>query len=332
MSKKVNKTAIGGFVLGAIALVVTAVLVLGAGHLFGKQYSYRSYFDGSVRGLKVGAPVTFRGVRVGSVTDVSIVVVDIPKRKLKISVLYTVDPAKFHGTSNEFQKDPKAVVKKAILENGLRAELQTVSFVTGQLLLALDFFPGTPADFVGINQECPEIPSTPSRLAELQKTLEDLPVRQIADRLNATLGGLDRLIGSVDAQKTTRSVEAALGDIQALVHNLDRRIGPLADDISHAARAADSALVETRQTIVDVRGDLRQLLAGAGETLESARSALEQSGRTLSGFSEDSSLVTDLHRTLHELSEASRSLRQLSDYLERHPESLLRGKPGAKED
>lgn len=330
MSKKVNKTAIGAFVLGAIALLFAGVIVLGSGKFFTRQHVYITYFDGSVQGLKVGSPVMFRGVKVGTVTDITIEVVDLPNRKLKIPVVFTLEPAKFKGTSAEFQRDPKTI-EKAVLENGLRTQLQTMSFVTGQLLLALDFFPGTPANFVGLNKEYPEIPSIHSPLEELRKSLEELPLRQIVGRLDSALDGLDRLVHSIDAKKTSQTIEAAVRDTQTLVRNLDRRIGPMADDISHAARSADATLAETKETLVDVRSEIKGVLASADKTLQTARTAFEQSGQTLSAYSEDSQLVADLHKTLRELSETTRSLRQLFDYLERHPESLLRGKPAAKE-
>ena len=329
MSKKVNKTAIGAFVLGALALAFAVVLVLGSDKFFTRQHVYITYFDRSVQGLKVGSPVMFRGVKVGSVTDISIVVVDLPKRKLQIPVVFTLEPEKFKGTSAEFQRDPKTIVK-AIVENGLRTQLHTLSFVTGQLVLDLDFFPGTPANLAGLHKEYPEIPSVHSPLEELRATLEELPLRQIVERLDSALDGLDRLVHSVDAKKTAQTIEGALRDTRVLVRNLDSRIGPMADHITRTAHSADAALAETKEAIVDVRGEIKEVLAGADQTLATARTAFEQSGQTLSAYSEDSPLIADLHKTLRELSETTRSLRQLFDYLERHPESLLRGKPGAK--
>ena len=125
MSTKVSKTAIGAFVLGAIVLLVAAVLVLGAGKFFTKKHTYITYFVGSVKGLNLGSPVTFRGVKVGEVTDISIVADPTSKDdRLKIPVIFDLVPGKFKGTKPEFQRDPKAI-EIAVKELGLRTQLQT---------------------------------------------------------------------------------------------------------------------------------------------------------------------------------------------------------------
>lgn len=323
MSTKVNKTAIGAFVLSAIALLVVGVLVLGAGKFFTKEHVYITYFDGSVKGLNVGSPVMFRGVKVGAVTDISITAVG--KSSLKIPVIFTLEPSKFKGTAAAFQNDPKTI-EVAVTKLGLRTQLQSQSFVTGQLLIALEFFPDTQPQYAGLTQEYPEIPSVPTPLEELQKTLENLPFKEIVENLNSTLDGVDRLVNSIDAKRTTQIIESAVKDIQILAQNVNDKVGPLADSIASAARSADGALVETRETMVSVRGDTKKVLEEAHSTLVTAQSALKQSEVTLQAYGEDSRTVTDLQKTLRELSATTRSLRQLSDYLERHPESLLRGK------
>jgi len=323
MSTKVNKTAIGAFVLSAIALLVVGVLVLGAGKFFTTEHVYVTYFDGSVKGLSVGSPVMFRGVKVGAVTDISITAVG--KSSLKIPVVFTLEPSKFKGTAAAFQNDPKTI-EIAVTKLGLRTQLQSQSFVTGQLLIALEFFPETQPQYVGLTSEYPEIPSVPTPLEELQKTLADLPFKEIVENLNSTLDGVERLVNSIDAKKTTQTIESAVKDIQTLAQNVNDKVGPLADSIASAARSADKALVETRETMIAVRSDTKEVLDGAQATLVTAQSALKQSELTLQAYGEDSRTATDLHKTLRELSATTRSLRQLSDYLERHPESLLRGK------
>jgi len=323
MSTKVNKTAIGAFVLSAIALLVVGVLVLGAGKFFTTEHVYVTYFDGSVKGLSVGSPVMFRGVKVGAVTDISITAVG--KSSLKIPVVFTLEPSKFKGTAAAFQNDPKTI-EIAVTKLGLRTQLQSQSFVTGQLLIALEFFPETQPQYVGLTSEYPEIPSVPTPLEELQKTLADLPFKEIVENLNSTLDGVERLVNSMDAKKTTQTIESAVKDIQTLAQNVNDKVGPLADSIASAARSADEALVETRETMIAVRSDTKEVLDGAQATLVTAQSALKQSELTLQAYGEDSRTATDLHKTLRELSATTRSLRQLSDYLERHPESLLRGK------
>lgn len=328
MSTKVNKTAIGAFVLGAVALLVAAVLVFGAGKLFTTEHTYVTFFDGSVKGLNVGSPVTFHGVKVGEVIEIDILM-DKATKSLKIPVIFNLEPAKFKGTVAEFHEDPK-YIEKAVKEMGLRSQLQTQSFVTGQLMVSLEFFPDKPANFVGLDKRYPEIPSVPTPLEQLQKTLEDLPFREIVENLNETVAGVGDLVNSIDAKKTTETIEAALRDTQALVKHVDAKIDPLADSLVKTSSAAEATLNETKETMVAARGQMKELVETMQSTLDSAQTALEQSERTLQAYSDDSRLVTEMNKTLRDLSATTRSLRHLSDYLERHPESLLRGKATVK--
>ena len=328
MSTKVNKTAIGAFVLGAVALAVAAVLVFGAGKFFTTVHTYITYFEGSVKGLNIGSPVMFRGVKVGEVTSISIMF-DKATNKLKIPVVFNLEPEKFKGTKEEFQRDPKTI-EKAVKELGLRTQLQSMSFVTGQLMVALDFFPDKPANFAGLSKEYSEIPSVPTPLEQLQKTLEDLPFREIVLNLNEAIEGVNTLVSSIDAKKTTETIEAALRDTQDLVKNVNAKIDPLVDSLIKTSSTAEATLNETKETMAAARGEMKELVATTKGTLDSAQSALKQSERTLQAYSDDARLVTEMNKTLRELSATTRSLRHLSDYLERHPESLLRGKASAK--
>jgi paraquat-inducible protein B len=327
VSEKIGKTAIGAFVLGAVALLVAAVLILGSGKIFTREFVYITYFAGSVKGLNVGAPVVFRGVKVGRVTDISIMT-NPQSLELKIPVLFTVNPAKFKGTRVEFQRDAAAIGKAVGL--GLRTQLQTQSFVTGQLMLALDYFPDKPAAYVGWEKDTnyPEIPSISSDLEELYKIVGALPVKKIAENLNETLAGIDALVHSIDAKQTTETLVSAVREVQTLVRHIDVKLGPVVASITKTSGAAEATLEETREAMVAVKG----LVATSQGTFDAARAALKQSEETLQAYSPDSPLITELNKTLRQLSATSRSFRNLSDYLERHPESLLRGKSGGKGD
>lgn len=330
MGTKVNKTAIGAFVVGAIVLAVAAVLVFGAGKFFKREHTYITYFDGSVKGLSVGSPVTFRGVKVGSVTSISITV-DPGEKVLKIPVIFNLEPAEFEGTRAEFQRDPKTI-RMAVDKLGLRTQLQSQSFVTGQLVVALDFFPDTPAQYVGWNKEHLEIPSIPTPLEQLQKRLESLPLKEIVENMNSTMLEIQRVVKSVDMTKSTALLEAGLQDLQTLVRHVDRRIDPLVTSLSNASGAAETTLKEADTTLAESRQHMNDLAVSARTTLESAQAALKQSETTLNAYSGESQFQGQMNRTLRELNSTLRALRRLSDSLERHPESVLRGKRGGTEE
>jgi paraquat-inducible protein B len=160
--------------------------------------------------------------------------------------------------------------------------------------------------------------------------LESLPVREIAKNLNDTLEAVEKLVKSIDARKTMQTIDSAIQDVRVLVQHVNEKIDPLVESFSKTSSAAEATLNETKETMTAARGNLKDLSEKAKVTLESAQAALKQSEVTLQAYSGDSRLVTELNKTLAELSATSRSIRQLSDYLERHPESLLRGKAGAE--
>ncbi len=141
MSAKANKSLIGAFVLGATALAVAGVVIFGSGRFFRKPHMFVMYFPGSVKGLNVGAPVMFRGVKVGQVTDMKVNFYG-KELNILIPVYIELDPRTDVLVSGDV---PKGQYLKALIKKGLRAQLQMQSFITGQLLIDLDFHPGKPA-------------------------------------------------------------------------------------------------------------------------------------------------------------------------------------------
>jgi paraquat-inducible protein B len=262
----------------------------------------------------------------GTVTDIS-VALDEQNRKLHIPVVIRLEPGRIKG-AHRLKTDAKSI--KEAIALGLRAQLQIQNFVTGQLMVALDFFPTKPARYVGTNKDYLEIPTIPTELQELQKSIEHLPLREIVANLSSAVEGLDRLINSIDARKTTQTLESTIKDVSTLVRHVDEQLNPLVASLARTSGAAEATLQESKETAAVMRNEMKELVASTKTTLESARTMLKQSELTLQTYSEDSPLVTEMNKTLRELGEASRSLRNLSDYLERHPESLLRGKTGNK--
>ncbi|OPY84629.1 MAG: Paraquat-inducible protein B [Syntrophus sp. PtaU1.Bin208] len=322
MSGKANKTLIGAFVVGALAILIGTVLTLGSGKFFRESKYYVLFFEGSVKGLNVGSPVTFRGVKIGEVTDIS-VAIDQKNRALHIPVIIRLEPARIQG-AERIRIDAKAIEKAVSM--GLRGQLQLQNYVTGQLMVALDFFPSKPAHYVGTNEAYAEIPTIPTEFQELQRSIANLPLREIMANLNSAVEGLDKLIRSIDAKQTAQSLESTIHDVQTLVQHVDSRIDPLFESLARTSSATEATLTEGKATAAALREEVRELVASTKTTLESAQAMMKQSELTLQTYSEDSPLVVEMNRTLRELGAASRSLRQLSDYLERHPDSLLKGK------
>ena len=305
MSKQASKTLIGAFVVVALGLVIAGVVVFGSGRLFRKVEKAVMYFEGSVQGLQVGAPVMFRGVQIGHVTNI---VMEFNAKDLTalIPVYTEFYPGKIipiGGLGGSFDQQ----YRQALIEKGLRAQLVLQSFVTGQLLVDVDFHPGTPIRLVGLEKEYPEIPTIPSGIEQLKKRIEQLPLTEIAGRVNEALAGINKLVNSRDLQASIGSLNQLLQDTDALAKNLNAKVEHLDSE--------------------QIASSIKETLSAAQGTLNEARKAVEN----INGIAaQNANLGYEIGRTLEQIAELSRSIRVLADYLERHPEALIRGKNPSK--
>ena len=266
MSTPVSKSLIGAFVVGAVALLLVAVAIFGSGRFFAKRPVVVMFFEGSVKGLSVGAPVMFRGVPIGNVTDIRIVG-SRRDRSVQIPVYAEFDPVRFR------EKDPKGEQVSPLanladqIASGMRAQLELQSFVTGQLMINADYFPGTPVVLVGAEPGVPEIPTIPSTMQRLVKKFEDLPIEEIAQNVNAAVTGVSRLVNSPELAGAITDVSQAANELKALVGNVNRQVGPLVATINQSvqeygklAQDAGKELAETRRSIQETLGDVRTLV------------------------------------------------------------------------
>lgn len=282
------------FVVGAACLTVAAVLFFGRGKFFERTATYISFFSGSVKGLQVGAPVSFRGARVGTVKDVSIVYQP-EKDELIIPVLLELDADSVRGLNSMGGKKGENGEEKLIsrlIEKGLRARLGLDSIVTGQLFVQLDFYPNVPIKLrADADDDYEEIPTAPSPLEKLQQTLEDVPFEQLAKKTVAAIEKLDDLLSSSDLQVAVANLDDLLKELRTVVANIDGRT----DGLSKELRVVSSELTRT---------------------LESVRATIGQG----------SPIADKTGSALDEVASSARAMRRLADYLEQHPETLLRGK------
>ena len=223
---------------------------------------------------------------------------------------------------------------QALIQKGLRAQLQLQSFVTGQLIVNLDFYPNTPIRLVGHEKKYHEIPTIPSSLEQLTKRFEELPLKEIADRLNETLAGVNRLVNSRELQTSIGSLNQLLKNSDSLVKHLNSEVGPIASDIKGTSEAARATLEQLKTTLRLDEGVPGQLASGIKETLSSANDTLKETRKAAENINgvavQNANLGYEIGRTLEEIDKLSRSIRVLADYLERHPEALIRGKIPSK--
>jgi paraquat-inducible protein B len=327
MKTRISPTLIGMFVIGALAVLVAAVVGLGSGRWFRKTYEFVLYFQGSVNGLNVGAPVKYKGVEIGSVTDILLRLGEVEVNR--IPVLIELDAKKIAGRG--VSVDPGQF--QNIIDRGLRGQLRMESFVTGVLYVALDQYPGSPAEFVQPpGSRYQEIPTLPTELEEVQDQVREVFTKLAKIDLNAAIvtmthafEGMDRLTNSPALNASLRSLEQAMPkfdeavvNIRRLAMTLDKNAGDLSTDLQQTSAATRTVLAQIEIAIKQVGITMKE----AEGTMISARAAIDP----------DSPVAYELTKSLREISGAARSLRLLAGYLERNPRALIFGKPEANED
>ena len=237
MAKQANRMMIGGFVVLAVIIMAASLVVFGSGKFFKKTNKYILYFDESVKGLSVGAPVLFQGVQVGSVTSITLQA-DFVTMKTQIPVLIEIEPDRWKVRTGE--RNYRKVAAK-LIEMGLRAQLITQSFITGQLMIELDFYPKSnvcyaPPQIDKDYKDYVVIPTCASTSERLAKALGDLDLKAIEKNLNSSLAGIDRLVNNPDLTASIRALKDTLQDARKLVTRVDRQVDPLSDDVKKTVK------------------------------------------------------------------------------------------------
>jgi paraquat-inducible protein B len=260
------------------------------------------FFDDSVRGLVVGAPVEFKGIKIGSVVDVKLEY-DEKSASFRIPVTVEVEPERVLERGESMKKSPRDAFQ-VLVKRGLRARLATGNLLTGQLYVDLDMHPGSPLKLASMRGGGgdPELPTVPANLEQMTVTLkgileklERVDFEAIGKDLHGTLRGANAIANSRDLQASLADLSASLASAKGLLAKVDARAEPLT-------------------------ANLDQTLVAAREALEKAKSTMSVVDSVLSP---DAPLGEGAGRLTHELAEAARALRSLVDMLERNPQSLL---------
>jgi paraquat-inducible protein B len=323
MGKPVNRTLIGAFLVGAVVLAVAGVLVFGTGKFFGEKRNIIMYYDGSVKGLTVGAPVVFRGVKIGTVSKISLIF-NRDNLSFLIPVVAELDLEKIEAVGKP--PHPGEDYLKELISKGGRAQLQVSNFVTGQLMVGLDYFPDQPARFRGKDTDYTEMPTVPSSMDEISKTLENIPMQDLVKKVTAIFSGLDKLLNSPQAGQSLTLLKEDLHEARTTLRTINAQLGPIVSNVKETTDNLKAFSSRADQALTGERGIPVQV----GQTLDAARKTMQQAEKTLASIdaktSENSALMNDVARTLDELSQAARAVRILGDYLEQHPDSIIWGK------
>ncbi|MEJ2233907.1 MAG: MlaD family protein [Syntrophobacterales bacterium] len=328
MTKKANPKVIGAFVVGAAVLAAIGVIIFGSGKFFEEKHPWVLFFPGSVKGLTIGAPVTLKGVQIGTVTDVK-VVFDRETLTFQTPVYVEVLPDRVRDIGEYSAQETKIIATdpdeaiKLLVERGLRAKLELQSLVTGKLQVAFDMYPDTPVNMVGLDKKVPELPTIPTAMEQLAKTLENLPIQEIVEDARKTMAAIEKLATSPDLTEAVTALNNTLQDVGKLARNLDGRVGPLSTSI-------EGTMKDTQKLVQNVNAQVEPTFADLQETLKTAQAAVEKAEVALASVGDvvdpDSTLMYELTSTIKELQVMAQSINALAGYLQRQPDSLIRGK------
>lgn len=321
MKEKQQTVAIGAFVLGA-TLIALSLLIFFVGSGLGKKDKVVMVFDGSVKGLNVGAPLALRGVKVGEVTNIELIL-----DSAQTNVIMLIE-ANFDAKNIRRKSVSDGNLTEELITRGLRAQLNTQSLLTGLLYVELDFFPNSPINLVDIDSPYIQLPTIPTNLQRIARKLEDLDISKISSELESISNGINTLVSSKDFQELPTNVASTLASLRDLSTQLQ---GQLAS----SGPKLDAVLAETAATVGNANSQLPKLMAlieGNLTTLNAAIASFEQGMMAFDGLvSPDSATLYQLNTALQEMTRAGRSLQALANTLEAQPEALIRGKRGEEQ-
>lgn len=331
MSKQSSSVVIGTFVVGAIVLIAIGFALFGGAQIFATKNRYIAVFSEPTNGLRVGANVMLNGVRIGYVSDIDLIIDDVNFETETQVVLELLNEDIRTKSGGQLDADFAARLdhETLIYEAGMRASLQMESFVTGQLNVALQLEPETEAVMRAVDPPYNEIPTIPSNVQELLNNLqswfsdiqENVDFRGLSQRLNDVLQALDDLARSEDMHESIAGVNRLLNDED--MQRLAGRVTATLEEMRQASTAARNLFNNAGEDVDMLVADLRPALKQLAGALDEAEQMLNAAKSQLRG---DSEQAYRLGTTMNELERAARSVREYFDYIERNPESILRGK------
>jgi len=171
MSKQANPKVIGGFVLGALALIVIVFVIFGSAEFFKKTYSFVIYFEGDVTGLRTGSPIKVRGVDIGSITKITPLYDK--EGDILVEVIIKIYSGMIQDTLGYYEGLRGEQFMEHVVDRGLRARLESQSILTGVKYIKFDFFPDSPLNLKRMNESYFEIPSVRTTQEEIQIVLRE---------------------------------------------------------------------------------------------------------------------------------------------------------------
>jgi phospholipid/cholesterol/gamma-HCH transport system substrate-binding protein len=326
MAQQANPKLIGAFVLGAIALLAIGLVIFGGLSWLNASRIYIAYFPGSVKGLRPGAPVDFRGVQIGQVTDIRIRF-NAVDGSMQIPVLMRFDPNRITVIGRERVIETRADLQE-LIKRGLRAQLETQSIVTGLLSINLDFYPNAPLNLVGGQSSYPELPTIPSTMEAFQQTLGDV-TQEIPGLLKNTNLLLTDLSQSFGANKG--EIQQILDQLASITEGIDKAtpaLGQTVDTLQTSAATVNDLLQSNKEAIGNSLQDLDTTLSAVRRMTDQVNNMVAENREglhdfTSTGLYEITGLAQDAQRMVDQIN-------RVTQQLERDPARFLFGDRAAQ--
>ena len=271
---------------------------------FNERIRLVTYLQSSVAGLGAGSAVDVFGMQVGNVSDVKLML-DPASGVVKVRVAMEIQPERVFPPDSFSPKLDPAKVLGTLVAQGMRAQIETASFVTGQKNIALAFVPGAKPASIAMEDGAIVLPSQGGGLddvlgavSDVATRLQQIPFAQIGENANALIATLNSTVGGPELKGALRSLSATLRDAQSLVHDTDAGMQP------------------TLRRLPEISAELQ-------DTLKHANAAL---AGVSTGYGANSDFQRGLERVLAQTNDAVRSVRLLADYLTRNPSALILGR------
>jgi paraquat-inducible protein B len=315
MAKRASPTAVGGFIVSAMLLIIAAVLMFGSGKFFHRSHPFVCFFRGNVNGLKLGAPVKFRGVQIGTVTRIRLrlpgqpTIVSQETKEVALPVFIELDQEEVQGLGGAGANLGREEFLKKLIKRGLRAQLATESLLTGLRYVDLDFHPDIPATLMlPPNSGYREIPTIPTSMEQIQDAalralarLDKIDFAALINALTQAANAAHDFVGSSDLKEAIVQLKDTAQQMKttlATFNQSGQQIKPLIANLTKTSEQATLTLQQVRSTISNVNGM----------------------------FDPDSPVAYHLIQTLKGVDEASHAMTSLADYLQRNPAALVRGR------
>jgi len=334
MSKQVSPTLIGSFFLAALGLVVIAILMFGGGSYFKKHHQFVLFFhtENNLNGLNEGAPVKLEGVKIGEVKEVALLLDEKTLEVVK-PVVIELDYSNIindDDLDNNFEsKDGDAHTEstKNFIKKGLKAQLKTQSLLTGLLYIEFQFTPQDEVVMSGINfRDLPELPTTTNATEDLKREAQKvvdrigkLPLEQIVEDLAVNMHEIKVILTSQSLKENRQGVNQSIKEMEKLLVNLNDNFTPLMLNLN-------GTMKDTRVVVQEFSREIKPVLSSLEKTLNKATELLSESQYAVRSFEDLSSPEAPLWQALEALKEAAESTKNLTDTLERNPESIIYGK------